>query len=67
MNKLRPFGIQPDAPPSELEGGEPSGSVLLIAVPQLTYVAFSDVAARRGMTVTQAISKALHDFCAEPV
>lgn len=59
MSKVQAVGLDPQS----LDKGSPSGNVLFVAIPEPTFVALSDVAAKRGMTVAQAIAKAMHDFC----
>jgi hypothetical protein len=39
--------------------------MFFLVVPESTYKSFSDVAARRNMTVTQALAKALSHFISE--
>lgn len=59
MSKVQAVGLDP----SSMDRGAPSGNLMFVAVPEPTFVALSDVAAKRGMTVAQAIAKAMHDFC----
>ena len=62
MSKVQAVGVDPKS----MEGGAPSGTLLLVAIPEPTHVALSNVAAARGMTVAQALAKAIHDFCVQP-
>jgi hypothetical protein len=58
-NKVQAVSVDKES----LMAGAPSGNLSFVAIPEPTFTALSDVAAKRGMTVAQAISKALHDFC----
>lgn len=59
MSKVQAVGLDPKS----MDNGSPSGNIMFVAIPEPTFVALSDVAAKRGMTVAQAIAKAMHDFC----
>ena len=59
MARTTAYGF--DAPTS-IEGGSPSGSIVLLPIPEPTYAAISDRAAQRGMTAAQAIAQAIDEF-----
>lgn len=50
---------------TDFGGGAPSGSLMIMAIPEDAYAAISAVAAKRGMSVAEAVIKAITDFCAE--
>lgn len=59
MSRVQGVGVSP----TEFAGGSPSGNVMFVAIPEPSFIALSDLAAKRGMTVAQAFSEALHAYC----
>ena len=51
---------------TDLSGGDPSGNVYFVTIPEPTFVALSNKAAERGMTAMQALAIAINDFCNKP-
>lgn len=48
---------------NRLDGGKPTGILYSIVLPAPTYTAISDAAAKRGMTMAQALAVAINEFC----
>lgn len=46
-------------PEDALSGGEPTGNVVFIAIPEVTFIALNDAAAERGMNVAQLLAQAI--------
>ena len=42
-----------------LTQGTPTGNVVFIALPEVTFIALSDAAAKRGMNVAQLLAQAI--------
>lgn len=66
MTAPKPVGVQWEQEDETLEGGRPTGNIMFIAVPELTYVALSDAAAKRGITAIQAFAQALDLYLKQP-
>ena len=60
MARPTPIVTQPD-----FAGGVPSGSLMIMAIPEESFQAISAAAAKRGMSTAEAIVKAITDFCRE--
>jgi hypothetical protein len=50
----------------EFQGTQGAENLYFLAVPLETYQALSEAAAKRGMTLAQALSKAVNDFLGAP-
>lgn len=61
----KPVSVQLEQEDTSLDGGAPTGNILFLAVPEPTYVAISDIASKRGMSVGQAFAQALSEFLAK--
>lgn len=46
-------------PEDSLNGGTPTGNVVFIAIPEVTFIALNDEAAKRGMNVAQVLAQAI--------
>jgi hypothetical protein len=66
MASPKPIGFKSEQPDQTLEGGTPTGEVVFLALPEPTYVAMSDEAAKRGMTVAQVFAQAISEFLKKP-
>jgi hypothetical protein len=42
-----------------LTGGDPTGNVVFIAIPEVTFIALNAEAAERGMNVAQLLAQAI--------
>ena len=42
-----------------LTGGEPTGNMVFIAIPEVTFIALNAAAAERGMNVAQLLAQAI--------
>lgn len=62
MATPRPHSVLWEQEDQTLDGGKPTGNLLFFALPEPTYVALSDEAAKRGITVTQLIAHALDSY-----
>ena len=62
-----PIPVGSEIPVEEIQSGEPTGQIFFLGLPEPTYLALSDIAARHGMTLAQAISQAVSDFCKKTV
>ena len=49
------FEISQDRP----QDGTPTGNVVFIALPEVTFLALNDAAAKRGMNVAQLLAQAI--------
>lgn len=67
MATPKPVEIQWEQENHTLEGGHPTGNIIFMPIPELTYVAISDAAAKRGMTAAQAIAQAISEFLSKPL
>lgn len=67
MATPKPVGVRWEQPDQSFDGGKPTGNIMFIALPEPTFVAISDVAAKRGITVAQAIGQAIGDFVRKPL
>lgn len=67
MATPKPVAVKWEQEDETLDGGNPTGSIVFLPLPELTYVAISDAASKRGMTVAQAIAQALSEFLSKPV
>lgn len=65
MVSPKPVSVSFEQNDTSLDGGGPTGNILFIAVPEPTYIAISDIAAKRGMSVGQAFAQALSEFLAK--
>jgi hypothetical protein len=52
--------------PAEMQGGNPTGDIYLIAMPMTTYQQLSDLAAQRNLSFAQALGKAIEEFLGKP-
>lgn len=66
MATPKPVGIQWEQEDQSLDGGRPTGNIMFIALPEATYVAISDAAAKRGITAIQAFAQALDLYLKQP-
>lgn len=64
MATPKPISVQFEQDDTSLTDGQPTGNILFIALPEPTYVAVSDAAAKRGITVAQAFAQAISEFLA---
>jgi len=66
MATPKAVGISFEQEDQTLDGGRPTGNIMFIALPEATYIALSDAAAKRGMTAIQAIANAIDDYLKKP-
>ena len=66
MATPKAVGISFEQEDQTLDGGRPTGNIMFIALPEATYIALSDAAAKRGMTAIQAIASAIDDYLKKP-
>lgn len=66
MATPKAVGISFEQEDQTLDGGNPTGNIMFIALPEATYIALSDAAAKRGMTAIQAIASAIDDYLKKP-
>lgn len=62
MASPKPIAFQFEQQDQTLTGGQPTGNITFIALPEATFIALSDEAAKRGMNVAQALAQALDEF-----
>lgn len=66
MATPKAVGISFEQDDQTLDGGKPTGNIMFIALPETTYIALSDAAAKRGMTAIQAIANAIDEYLKKP-
>lgn len=64
MASPKPISVEFEQPDTSLTDGMPTGNMLFIALPEPTFIAVSDAAAKRGITVAQAFAQAITEFLA---
>lgn len=67
MANAKPIGVNWEQADQTFDGGKPTGNIMFIALPEPTFIAISDTAAKRGITVAQAIGQAIGDFVRKPL
>jgi hypothetical protein len=60
------YAAPTDQPQPDAGEGQPTGFLRFIALPTPTYDALAAKAAERGMTVAQAVARAIDDFFKKP-
>jgi len=66
MATPKAVGVSFEQEDQTLDGGNPTGNIMFIALPEATYIALSDAAAKRGMTAIQAIANAIDEYLKKP-
>jgi hypothetical protein len=62
----RATAVQWEQSDHTLDGGSPTGNIVFIALPEPTFIALSNEAAKRGITAAQAIGQAVSAFLRKP-